>query len=84
MCRMTLRMARNNCGLTIDEAAEKAGISLRSLKRWEIDSTRTKMIPALRLLKVYGVSMNHVYFGKEVDALKRIRMMFVNDFKEVI
>ncbi|OAB30194.1 hypothetical protein PMSD_20630 [Paenibacillus macquariensis subsp. defensor] len=84
MYLMTLRMVRNNCGLTINEAAGKAGISPDTLRRWERDSEGAKMLPALRLLKVYGVSMNHVFFGSESDALERLRMMLNSDLKEVI
>ncbi|WP_438351575.1 helix-turn-helix transcriptional regulator [Paenibacillus sp. FA6] len=84
MYQITLRMARENCHLTIEEAAEKAEISSGTLRRWERNSECAKLSPSLRLLKVYGVSLNHVFFGREVDALERIRMMFDNDFKEVI
>jgi hypothetical protein len=68
---LTLREARLNNKLTLKEVSAKTGISVRTLTRMELDCSRSKLDNILILLKLYGVSADHVFFGKESDCLKR-------------
>ncbi|MEC0172562.1 helix-turn-helix transcriptional regulator, partial [Paenibacillus graminis] len=66
---ITLREARENAGRSKKEAAETAGITVRTLRRWEIDCGRAEMFALNCLCIYYGISMEHVHAGKEVDLL---------------
>lgn len=72
MFKITLKMARINSGLSLDQAAEIAGVTKRTLKRWEEDSGKANLVSAIHLLRAYGTSMEHVRFGRKEDVLKRI------------
>lgn len=74
MFKITLKMARINSGLSLDQAAEIGGITKRTLERWEQDSSKSHLPSAMRLLSAYGTTMEHVRFGKEEDILKELRM----------
>jgi len=66
---VTLREARENVRVTTKEAAEAAGITERTLKKWEIDCGRANTFAIDRLCRYYGISMDHVHPGKEADLL---------------
>jgi len=66
---ITLREARENTKRSSKEAAEASGISLRTLKRWEVDCGRAELSALHRLCKYYGISMSHIFPGKEEDLL---------------
>lgn len=58
MYQITLRMARINSGLSLEQAAEAAGVTRRTLTRWEQDSSKAHLTSVLDLLRVYGTSMD--------------------------
>ncbi|WP_227011774.1 helix-turn-helix domain-containing protein [Paenibacillus lutimineralis] len=62
-------MARLNRGLSLKEAAELGGITPKTLKKYEKDSGKAKFDPFIRLLKAYGVSMDHIAIGKEDEII---------------
>ncbi|OMD42567.1 helix-turn-helix transcriptional regulator [Paenibacillus odorifer] len=66
---MTLREARENACLSLDEAAEKIDVTVSRLKGWEINCGRTDTYLFLKLLQLYGTSSSHVYAGRETDLL---------------
>ncbi|ULO10426.1 helix-turn-helix transcriptional regulator [Paenibacillus sp. 19GGS1-52] len=66
---ISLREARENVRCSIKEAAEAAGITERTLKKWEIDCGRADPFAIGRLCKYYGISMSHIHAGKEEDLL---------------
>ncbi|WP_019913186.1 helix-turn-helix domain-containing protein [Paenibacillus sp. HW567] len=66
---ITLREARENVKRSTKEAAVAAGITERTLKRWEIDCGRVDAFALGRLCIFYGVSMDHIFPGKATDLL---------------
>ena len=62
MVQMTLEAARVNVGLTQKEAAEKLGVSNKTLGNWEngITFPPADMIP--KICDLYGVSYDHINF----------------------
>ncbi|MBY9077250.1 hypothetical protein KIH86_03515 [Paenibacillus sp. HN-1] len=68
--RISLREARLNCRKELKEAAEIAGVTERTMKKWEMDCGGTDMFLFNKLCKAYQISPTHVYAGKESDLLE--------------
>lgn len=64
---LTLRMARENNHMTQEEVSKKTGIPLRTIRRTEKDNRYMKLDRFMILLRLYKVSLNHIYIGKEED-----------------
>ena len=62
MPKMTLKAARVNTGLTQKEAAQKLGISNKTLWNWEngLSSPRAKQTEGI--CKLYGISYDNLNF----------------------
>lgn len=60
--KMTLEAARRNAGLLQKEAAEKLGISNKTLSSWEnyLSFPGADMIP--KICDLYGVPYDHINF----------------------
>lgn len=56
-----LGRAREAKAMSLNMAARLTGISLRSLRRMEIGKTSPRIPEALRLAKVYGVSIENLF-----------------------
>lgn len=56
----SLKDVRVNKGLTLDEAAEKLGVSKNTLIKWENarDLSTIKVGNAIRIIDVYGLPLN--------------------------
>ncbi|MEK3788068.1 helix-turn-helix domain-containing protein [Paenibacillus sp. FSL K6-1230] len=80
MFQITLKMARLNSGLSLDQAAEVAGVTKKTMKRWEQNSGKANLASINRLLCAYGLSIDHVSFGKEEEVIERLK----TKLKEVI
>ncbi|OME02650.1 hypothetical protein BSK54_10350 [Paenibacillus odorifer] len=76
---ITLREARENVRVSTKEAAEAAGITERTLKKWEINCGRANTFAIDRLCRYYGISMDHVHPGKEADLLAARREVSILD-----
>lgn len=63
--KLTLRQVRERCGMLQKEAALKAGIGVRTIRRWERDSSRARSDLLFRLLNVYRVSSNLIHIGQD-------------------
>ncbi|MFF3922596.1 helix-turn-helix domain-containing protein [Paenibacillus lactis] len=72
MFQITLKMARMNSGLSLEQAAKIAGVTKRTLKRWEQDSGKAHLASVMCLLRAYGTSWEHVKFGKEEEILSEL------------
>lgn len=60
---LTLEAARVNCGLTLQQAAEKFGVHRDTLWKYEQDSTRVPRTFMLKAAEVYGVPIDNIFFG---------------------
>jgi transcriptional regulator with XRE-family HTH domain len=61
--KITLRSARYNRRLSIQEAADRVGVSTGTLEEYERDSRQIPFDDAMKLFKVYGVSSVNVFIG---------------------
>lgn len=71
--QLTLKQVRENCKKSLEEVSEATEITVRTLKRWEVDSGGANLYSYLRLLAYYKISMDHVYAGKAEDVYKARR-----------
>lgn len=62
---ITLRAARVNSGLTQIEAAELAGVSSDTIRKYELDSRDIPRWLFLKLSHIYGVPDEYIFFGEE-------------------
>jgi transcriptional regulator with XRE-family HTH domain len=65
--QMTLRAARVNLGLTLKQAAKEFDINHDKLASYEMDSTNVPRSFFIKIESVYGVPVNHIFFGKQED-----------------
>lgn len=73
MQKLTLRAARMNLGLTRKEAAVFFDIHYETLANYESDSTKIPYSFFMKIEKVYGVTPELIYFGKEKDHYKKLQ-----------
>lgn len=62
MVKMTLEAARVNAGYTQKEAAEKLGISNKTLGNWENCITSPPVDKVAAICDLYGVTYDHINF----------------------
>lgn len=53
--KLTLEAARVNAGLSRVETAQKTGLSVETLRQWEVGNVIPKPIHLMGLAKIYGV-----------------------------
>lgn len=85
--KLTLKEARENYGYSLEEAAEKTGISLKRIAVLEIDSTHAAIDEFVGLCKCYDTNYNHVYSGLASDVYRarlHIKSVDFNDLSQLI
>ena len=65
MTTMSLKAARVNAGLTMNEAAKQLNIAVSTLLSWEHGETEPKVTKAMELARLYGTSVNNLIFLQE-------------------
>lgn len=70
MIKITLKAARVNLGWTLKDAAAYFGIHYETLARYETDSSNVPLTFYNQLESVYGIPVEHIYFGKKEDFSK--------------
>ena len=58
---ITLRAARTNAGMTIEEAAKAAGVSPSSLRNWEKGRSEPRVGDFVNLCHLYKAPMDSVF-----------------------
>ena len=71
--QITIRAARINLGLTRKEAAKLFNIHHETLANYEADSSRVPRSFFIKIEKIYGISINDIYFGREEDHYINLR-----------
>lgn len=64
---VSLRAARINLGLTRKEASKYFNIHHITLANYEVDSTNIPHSFFIKIENIYGISTDHIFFGKEED-----------------
>lgn len=62
--KITLRDARTNLDMSLEEVSEKTGISVYRLNKYEEDSGKMPCDSILVLSRLYRVSISHIFTGK--------------------
>lgn len=73
MFRITLKMARLNKRISLKNAAQIAGVTTKTMKKWEENGGKTPLIPTLKLLDAYGISMDHISFKNENEVIEELQ-----------
>lgn len=74
----TLRSLRVKLGYTQEEAAELIGITVRTLRAWEKNSTKISYQKIKKIEQAYGVSQNRIFFGSEVSFSELMRKKLIS------
>ena len=59
--KLTLRAARINAGLTLQEASKRSGFCISSLAGWENGSVDVSARKLFKLCSIYGVSIDDIF-----------------------
>ena len=69
MVKITIRAARVNAGFSQKEAADRLGVSTKTLGNWENGVTFPPADKIAKICELYGVSYDHLNF-LPTDSLK--------------
>lgn len=62
MPKISLKAARVNAGLTQAESAERIGVSVSTIKNWEVGRSFPNQPMIEKICEVYGVSYDYIKF----------------------
>ena len=63
--QISIRSARVNAGLNMEEASKILGVHVNTLRNWEKDSTNIEYHMAKKMANLYKVSDEFLFFGKD-------------------
>lgn len=63
---ITLKAARVNAGMTQDEVAKKAGITVQTLSSWEIGKSVPSPLNVFGLCSIYGISVDNIFLPEKL------------------
>lgn len=58
--QITLKAARVNAGLTLEQVEKSTGYARKTLSSWENNKTVPRADKLLRLCNLYGISIEHI------------------------
>lgn len=61
--KITLAAARKNAGMTQAEAAERLGITIKTLQNWEFGKHKLKRYEIIAAASVYGCPEGIIFFA---------------------
>jgi transcriptional regulator with XRE-family HTH domain len=62
--QITIKQARENSRLTIQEVSDRTGMTVQQIQNLEFNSKRAAAFNVMMLCKLYKISPDHVYFGR--------------------
>lgn len=72
-----LKNARNNIGLTQEQAAEVLGVSRQTISNWEKNKSYPDIISVIKMSDIYSVSLDHLL--KEENSMKQTYQEFLEE-----
>lgn len=72
-----LKNARNNNGLTQEQAAEVLGVSRQTISNWENNKSYPDIISVIKMSNIYSVSLDHLL--KEEKSMKQTYQEFLEE-----
>ncbi|WP_177186170.1 helix-turn-helix domain-containing protein [Pisciglobus halotolerans] len=70
---MSLRAARENAGLSGEEAAKILGMHKQTLYKYENDSSDIPLRVLKELSKLYQMPVDNIFLGKRYDLIRTIK-----------
>ena len=64
-----IKNARNNAGMTQEQAAEALGVSRQTVSNWETGKSYPDIVSVIRMSDLYDVSLDHLL--KEETSMKK-------------
>jgi DNA-binding XRE family transcriptional regulator len=71
--KITLEAARVRAGYSLDEAAEKLGITRQTLRSYEADCSKAKAGVLMSAVELYRYPLDLIYFGDADDFAEKVR-----------
>ncbi|NOJ72450.1 helix-turn-helix domain-containing protein [Paenibacillus alvei] len=68
--RITLREARENFKMSVEEVSKETGISVKRIKKFEEDSRRMPYSLIFQLSGFYKISVDHLYVGAKTPSVE--------------
>lgn len=65
--KITLKAARTNAGLTLEQASKLIGVSIATLHKWESDSSSVKVSDVQKIEKAYQYPTEYIFFGNTLE-----------------
>lgn len=62
LLKITIKAARVNAELTQEQAAEKIGVTVKTIQNWESGATSPTMEQGKKLASVYGLTVDNIIF----------------------
>jgi predicted transcriptional regulator len=69
---ISLKDARENKGLSLEELSAASGVPTKTIEKWEIDCSKATFDDFSKVLMVLNISISHVYVGKYTKAIAEI------------
>lgn len=69
---ITLRSARENLYLTLEEVSAKTGMSVNRIKNLEFNCNKARYDEFVKLVRLYGLTPSHIFVGKETECFQAI------------
>ncbi len=77
-----IRNARNESGLSQEQAAEALGVSRQTVSNWETGKSYPDIISVIRMSDLYSVSLDHLL--KEESSVKQTYKEYLEDSTNVV
>lgn len=61
--KFTLKQARQLKGLRLQDAADKMGVHLHTIRNWELGITKIGAQNLIKLCQVYGIDQSNIVLG---------------------
>lgn len=66
LLKITLKAARVNAGMTQNDAAERAGVTVQTICNWENGKTTPSPLDLLGLSSIYGVNVDNIFLPQKL------------------
>lgn len=65
LVQISMEAARVNAHLTVDEAAEKLGVTRQTLRKWETGNTCPRIDYVRKMAEVYEIPLDNIFLGDD-------------------
>ena len=65
LVQISMEAARVNAHLTVDEAAEKLGVTRQNMRKWETGNTCPRIDYVRKMAEVYEIPLDNIFLGDD-------------------